>query len=98
MENAPRKERDFFTKADPYIDVWYLIRGMVRPVFDLQKFVEKYPNLQHDLFELRKHVHCRVLYDSCPVTKMSKSLALKRQASRQEPAELNIKRRRKQRR
>ena len=53
MENAPRKEKDFFTKADPYIDTWYLIRGMVRPVFDLEKFVETYPNLDSDLNELR---------------------------------------------
>ena len=98
MENAHRKERDFFTKADPYIDVWYLIRGMVRPVFDVEKFVEKFPNLQNDLFELRKHVHCRVLYDSCPLTKIRNSLLQKRQASKQEPIQLNIKRTRKQRR
>ena len=97
MENAHRKERDFFTKADPYIDVWYLIRGMVRRFFDLERFVEKYPNLQQHLFELRKHDRCRVLHDSCPLTKITKSLALKGQASKQEPVKLNIKRRRKQR-
>ena len=47
------EKREIFTKADPYIDVSYLIRGMVRPVFDLERFVEKYPNLQQHLFELR---------------------------------------------
>ena len=66
-------------------------------MFDLEKFVQKYPNLQEHLFELRKHVRCRVLSESCPLTKISESLALKRQAPEQEPVKLNIKRTRKHR-
>ena len=94
MENALRKEKDFFTKADPYIDTWYLVRGMVRPVFDLEKFVEKYPNLDRDLNELRNLVRCRVFNDSCPLVKIRNSITLKRQAASVQPSPLNVKRRR----
>jgi hypothetical protein len=40
LDPAKRKEKDFFSKPDPYIDAWMLLTGRVRKVFDVIKFVK----------------------------------------------------------
>ena len=98
IDNAPRKERDFYTKADPNIDTWMLILAKPRNVFDLEAFVKKYPNIDGHLAELRKIVRCRVLHESCPIVNMKMQLARQSDEARKrkatcEPLKLNIKRR-----
>ena len=98
IDNAPRKERDFYTKADPEIDTWMSILGKPRSVFDLEAFVKKFPNIDADVAKLRKIVRCRVLHESCPVviTKMQlarQSEEARKRKSESEPGKLNIKHR-----
>ena len=104
MENAPRKEKDFLTKADPYIDTWFLIMGKTREAFDLQSFVRAYPNIEGSLAELRRAVGRRVLHEDCPIVKMKESFAMQsdkattmppsKSKDNRETTRLNIKRKR----
>ena len=71
MDNARRKEKNFWTKADPFIDTWILIFGQVREVFDLEAFdleafVRTHPGIDEPLAELRRLVKRRVLHEDCP--------------------------------
>ena len=75
MDNAHRKEKDFWTKADPFIDTWILIFGQVREVFDLEAFVRAHPGIDEPLAELRRLVKRRVLHEDCPVVKINQVIA-----------------------
>jgi hypothetical protein len=67
LDAAKRKEKDFFSKPDPYIDAWMLLTGRVRKVFDVIKFVKVHPDVDHFIFATRKYLKCRVMYDGCPI-------------------------------
>ena len=88
MDNAHRKEKDFWTKADPIIDTWMLIFGQVREVFHLETFVRAHPAIDKPLAELRRLVKRRVLHEDCPVVKINQVIA-----ENKERRVLNIKRR-----
>ena len=104
MENAPRKEKDFLTKADPNIDTWFLIMGKTREAFDLQSFVRAYPNIEGARAELRRAVGRRVLHEDCQIVKMKESFAMQsdkattmppsKSKDNRETTRLNIKRKR----
>ena len=89
MENASRKEKDFWTKADPDIDTWLLIFGQVREIFHLESFVKKYPNVDGPLSDLRRIVRRQVLQEDCPVVTTKRKLQSTTAVTR-----LNVKRRR----
>ena len=74
MENASRKEKDFWTKADPDIDTWLLIFEQVREVFNLESFVKNYPNVDVPLSDLRRIVRRQVLHEDCPVVTIKRKL------------------------
>ena len=82
IDNAPGKERDFYTKVDPDIDTWMLILAKPGNVFDLEAFVKKFPNIDEDLAKLRKIVRCRVLHESCPVVITKMQLARQSEEAR----------------
>jgi hypothetical protein len=67
LDAAKRKEKDSFSKPDPYIDAWMLLTGRVHKVFDVIKFVKVHPVADHFIFATRKHLKCRVMYDGCPI-------------------------------
>ena len=67
LDAAKRKEKDFFSKPDPYIDAWMMLTGRVRKVFDVIKFVKVHPDVDHFIFATRKYLKCRVMYDGCPI-------------------------------
>ena len=104
IENVPRKEKDFLTKSDPYIDTWFLIMGKTREAFDLQSFVRAYPNIEGAMAELRRAVGRRVLHEDCPIVKMKERFAMQsdkatttppsKSKDNRETTMLNIKRKR----
>ena len=65
--NAERKDKGFWQKAEPSIDAWMLILGEVREVFDLTELVSKYPDVYKYIQRIRKSVRVQVLQPSCPV-------------------------------
>ena len=75
MDNAHRKEKDFWTKADPFIDTWILIFGQVREVFDMEAFARAHPGIDEQLAELKGLVKRRVLHEDCPVVKINQVIA-----------------------
>ena len=64
-----RRDREFWTVADPKLDVWMLLTGKTRPVFDLSLFVRNYPDIFTELEKLRKIANVFVLPSRCPVAK-----------------------------
>jgi formylmethanofuran dehydrogenase subunit E len=64
---AERKEKDFFSKPDPYIDAWMLLTGRVRKVFDVIKFVKVHPDVDHFIFSTRRCLKCPIMRDECPI-------------------------------
>ena len=64
-----RQELDFWTKADPWIDVWMLLTKRQRQVFDITAFVDHHPGISRSLQYLRTAANLRVLSDRCPVAR-----------------------------
>lgn len=62
-----KKERDFWTQADPKIDAWMLITGRKREVFDVTSFAHQHPHSVGELERVRKIVNVLVLPSRCPV-------------------------------
>ena len=62
-----KKDRDFWSEADPRIDAWMLVFGEKRDVFDLENFVVRYPDVLAHIQRARKMANVRVMQDACPV-------------------------------
>ena len=77
MDNDHHKEKDFWTKANPFIDTWILIFGQVRKVLDLEAFVRAHPGIDELLAKLRRLVNHRMLHEDCPIVKISQVIAKK---------------------
>ena len=68
-DSASKKEKRFFTMADPYIDAWMLITGNNREVFEVTKLVRLYPDVERYIVPCRRMLKCRVMSDRCPILK-----------------------------
>ena len=73
-DSAHKKEKRFFTMADPYIDAWMLITGNNREVFEVTKLIRLYPDVEQYIVPCRRMLKCRVMSDRCPVVKAKNML------------------------
>jgi hypothetical protein len=64
-----KKERDFWTIADPIIDAWMLVTGQKRDVFDIESFVQQNREIVEEIGQVRKNMKVLILRSRCPLLK-----------------------------
>ena len=77
-DSAHKKDKQFFTRPDPYVDAWMLITGRNREVFNLHEFVKMFPDVDKYIFPSRRMLKCRVMSDGCPILQAKQVLVAER--------------------
>ncbi|CAB4043890.1 Hypothetical predicted protein [Paramuricea clavata] len=65
-----KKERDFWTIAEPKIDAWMFVTGQKRDVFNIESFVQQNREIVEGIGQVRKNVKVLILRSRCPLVKV----------------------------